>query len=529
MAVKAEQGLSAFKGALPRALEKLAGRAARSEAQPLPGTTSPTEALATKSVAAELAPSTAAAAPSTHLAQTGFERGENRAEAANRLGAPEAVTTPYPTSASRSLGWESRAPETGGVRVSSDRLPQQFLGTKPEGMDPDGVVQTLKGQANLYLESLRPPPGNQQVLIEHKAFDKPVPVTLNLRRDAQGKLLKAPLVTVFVGIHGNGWADRFDRFIIRMLSSLGNHVLVLPNSFSDNYTQAQPHFPATSMLAESRISYDLMHAVTEQGHLPKDAVTETRVLGYSYGAVMASILASESLKYDRETGRPRTLDGDVTIVAPLLHLRNGQRQLDNFIQSYEDSSYTDLLNGYLGMLGATEMTAQGARAVIGGVFEGQLTQTLMNMKPVAHRLRNPNVPNAQPGDLVENFQQVPNSAWFDPRYSDFKSKVRYEEKMGEVTYSDSFYDGRTTHLALWLLRNKKLGGPPISFIAAKDDPLNVLDRWQYEDPRFPLKEADGNLLLIEHGGHGGFLATPWFKDLMATRFGVKKAEGEAPR
>ncbi len=36
--------------------------------------------------------------------------------------------------------------------------------------------------------------------------------------------------------------------------------------------------------------------------------------------------------------------------------------------------------------------------------------------------------------------------------------------------------------------------------------------------QFPLNIASGELILLEHGGHGNFLNTDWFRDLLRAKF-----------
>ncbi len=36
--------------------------------------------------------------------------------------------------------------------------------------------------------------------------------------------------------------------------------------------------------------------------------------------------------------------------------------------------------------------------------------------------------------------------------------------------------------------------------------------------QFPLNIASGELILLEHGGHGNFLNTDWLRDLLRAKF-----------
>jgi hypothetical protein len=403
-----------------------------------------------------------------------------------------------------------------GRRVSSPTLPPEYLGTFPPGMDENTYVQTLIGNLKLQLMTMWKTRGNEKIFLNHPQFDKPVPVTVNLRRNTAGELIQAPLVVVLVGIHGNGEDDAFDRYITKHLSDLGNHVLLLPNSFSDNYTQAKPHFPATSMLAEVKISYDMIHMIRDQGVLPPNKISETRLLGFSYGGIVAGIFASRSVLYDQQAGRPRTVDGDVTIISPPIHLRHGQRQLDLLIQSYENSTSMENVSAFTSLLQVKKMTEAQARIIMGSKFESSLTATLMNLKTGAASLRDPDFPDQAPGQMVTNYSDVPKSSG-DRHYRNFKKDARYEIAMGKYTKSDPFYDGPTAYLSGWIHANQEINGPPISMVASKDDMLNVVDLEEFN--HFPLSAEKGNLNLFEHGGHGGFVFTDWFAGFIRARFG----------
>lgn len=465
----------------------------------------------------------------TYLTDLGLDlTGDLRGEAEKRLGGAASESVAPRTA--RALGWEAtptpkervvgRAQP--GPKVSSPTLPAEFLGSELKFQHPDGFVRTFQGGLALSLNNLLAPAGNERVLLKLPDFDKPLPVTVNLRRDAQGKLLEAPVVFAIAGLHGEGESDAYDCFMTRELSRLGNHVVLVPNSFARNYVQAVPHMPPTSMIAEAKVAYDVIHAVRD-GVLPKEFVSETRVLGHSYGAGVALILASESVKYDQQLGRSRTIDGDITAVSPPLHWRHAQHVLDETLRSRGKATAWDLaklgVTGLGSVLGLTELSPEQAKVVMGLRFESALSQTLMTLKRTADRLRNPTIPNAEPGDLVEKFDRLPSDS-SDPRYPEFIRTLGYEKGMNELTYSADFYDGsRTAYSHHWVRRSQKLGGPPIKWISAKDDPLGVKDASLYDAPDFPLSKAAGNLLVYERGGHN-FLQDPSFVALMEAMYRV---------
>lgn len=405
---------------------------------------------------------------------------------------------------------------TGALR-SSATLPKEAFVGGPTRMDEDPYVQTLIGNLKLDFTNLGKTPGNERVFIDHPSFEKRLPLTANLRRNEKGQVIKAPLVVVLVGMHGNAHNDAFDRFITRRLSSTGNHVVLFPNPFGDSYAKSSPHYPSSSILAEARVYYDTIRLLKDQGILPAEYISETRIVGYSYGGLIASVLASQSLAYDRESGLAgRTIDGDVTIISPPLYLRSAQRSLDDLIATYEQSTTMQNAHAFLGLVGAKKMTRDHAKVLMGRKFRENLIQAMFNFKASAQALRLPNAPDAQPGHLVGRFEYLPHNKR-DPKFREFsKSNLSYNQAQQQFTDSTEFWKEKTGLLSHWIRANQEVNGPPITMVAAKDDILNLEDLHELEN--FPLSRADGNLVLIDHGGHGGFVYSQWFTDLMNARF-----------
>ena len=304
----------------------------------------------------------------------------------------------------------------------------------------------------------------------------------------------APLIVVLVGVDGK--ADTpLGRLFPFWLNDAGFNVLAFDSTF-------RPAFAETSRLGVTgNFSVEceyLAKIVAEFLKLDavKKVVTRVGVVGYSLGGTQALVLANLAA----EGKLPFELSGALAF-SPLIKLKSTAGILDDFYAK-DRYKYTMIDMGKTFL--THEPVAAGAkipfepafmRAGIGFVIREEFTEIVDRNDKLFKLKQLPEEEKLQPG---ENRRSIAEVDWGFSRFMEKMCYPYWKEKSAFTSVDDLWKSGDLT-------RCMKKTPPYARAILCENDPFN-----SPEDLAELKKSVEAkNLIVVEHGGHLGYIGTVW--------------------
>lgn len=414
--------------------------------------------------------------------------------------------------------------------------------TKKGKMHVNGLLTTIN-----YCEFQKCEPECKEILLkldpDSTGFQKSVEVRLFLQDS------KAPLAVTLLGFNQPA-NDKLARAWQKYLYASGCHVLSFDSLIRNNMNEATGHGVAGNFLEEARLVCKIIEATMVSMRVSNARVDGVRLLGTSYGG----LLAAQCLREPEAQLWP--IDR-VLILSTPINMQVASKRLDTFAR--EDKpffgvfSLAKLLNGYTPKDETPTLKEEALmRAGIGYVFHGDLQSLAKSnisryMPELPEKLK---IMEAQPEQrelymdmlAAQKVRHMEEQKELESRRSTM-DKDEYEKArkdlhdihkvqelvakrkasdIGEWNFNDyvflllkPYWKLKRGESAAVTLQEMLSGAPNFvqAFVAA-DDPLN--DPAEIEKAR---KEINGSrLTIIPHGGHLGYTGTKWCAELVSKFF-----------
>lgn len=329
-----------------------------------------------------------------------------------------------------------------------------------------------------------------------------MPVKLGLQRDAEGRLVKAPVMFVIPGAWNN-LDHRQPRALMHQFSRIGHHVVMFPNPWGTQYISFNPKSPTGSFEAEGEAIYEalrLIHERLQNADLIEDNIT--RVYGVSYGGFVAGMISGLDAQHERPV-----VTKDITIVSPPFHVGRTLEKLDDLIAETRDYIGLD----YPSLIRRFARVCNNARK-----FENPDDRSLVDAKGLAaSRGFHSELANSfEALSQVKGWNAVPfrRLGWLSPTYRRWFRSFNFE------TYYKNFVPGAMeraqspqANLYHWIELSRK-SQTQTRVLVADDDFLN-----DYA-VSVKLNDAGDETIFLEHGGHYGFRSLFWYRQFINTAF-----------
>lgn len=327
-------------------------------------------------------------------------------------------------------------------------------------------------------------------------FKNKFPVKAIIQRES------APLVVVLLGIDGK--ADgALGKLWPAWLAEAGYHVLTFDSTFLPTFTEYSGHGVTGNLVAESERVRDIIKAFLEQTDV-KGRVSKLGIVGMSYGGIEALVLG----KMAKEGTLPFNVDAIQSYSAPI-NLRTTGEVIDKwFNEDRWDYTLVELaskLSGHkpVGPESPVPFSDSLMRAGIAAVFRLGLVDVIVR------------------NDKMYKLNVLPRGNNFDDEFikRDYASVMGYTAFMNDLSFPywqkksnlQSLTD-LTSPVELTNLLDKQ---PAYSqLIMAEDDPLNTPE----DLAALKAKFAEPVVLMLPHGGHLGYVNTPWVKAKLLSLF-----------
>ncbi|MBT3980644.1 MAG: hypothetical protein HOE90_04775 [Bacteriovoracaceae bacterium] len=307
-----------------------------------------------------------------------------------------------------------------------------------------------------------------------------------LQIDSDGNFRKSPVVVFLPGIFTN-YDDLYVKNLINHFGSTGHHVLTFPNPFGSYYLLAKPKHTLPDVEAQAEVLYTLIRK-TLQSLKEKDLLYPGRVrlFGVSHGAYLSALIGARDLVDENPIKFY-----DTVLISPPAHMGTAIKRLD---QMMDETASKKKVKSYLLGFKLCQFKKESKRYLS---FERKKAHKIKGF--VAHFLfRN----------------------WLVDAISDYADdEIQVRELLGGKSKREARFLGvikgsfpdiaerlnlEEAHIRFWLQIAKDLGSNAIKVLTARDDFLNDPDAW----------EGVPGAIVLEHGGHGGFMETKWFRKLL---------------
>jgi len=303
---------------------------------------------------------------------------------------------------------------------------------------------------------------------------------------------RAPLTILFPGLGATEDSYRCTEFA-KLFASRGEHLVVIPNAWTPHWIvrSGGVHRPG-DIIEEAKLSYQVVKEIVEI--IGRDNISQIKILGYSYGAFLASIIS-----YLDSISTERLITGKVTLLNPPLDILLSLTRLDHYI---DDSEYIwkGVLDGSIfkqlallsrarqitgqAQLSEKEIVAMRALVAWKG-FQSALPSaigTYMNVKKVESKF---------PKDDYQKWSQH------------FRFRLYLEEYAPELIAK---YANEYSTLRYWYELGKSKG-VDYQIFTSEDDFLNTTEQLA----NFPTED----LIIYPHGGHLGLDGARWYQNLLS--------------
>jgi|SaaInl4_135m_RNA_FD_contig_81_484809_length_1680_multi_3_in_0_out_0_1 hypothetical protein len=391
----------------------------------------------------------------------------------------------------------------------------------------DGFLSSLAATCNLK----RVPYKKMVVNIEKWEVFSPemekgkLKVDVGLQRDAEGKVLRAPLAIYIPGSFVNLNDKQSNRWL-NSLTRLGYHTVVFPNPFGTDFIKQVPISKFGTVTEEAKTVYGMIRRafglLRQMGALDGSV----RIIGVSSGGFFTAAVAA----LDAEHKNP-IITTDATILAPGFHLGRGMDRLDEYVEEQREP-YQEmwLLRMYVKLRkicrmkdpsNPSEKVLRDSRGIV--TFAGFYEELVNSVKRY---------------DKTRSLNKVPKKGKALGQWRDrFAFSVYYDEFNPE---GEKIIRGEHGHLYYWLGRAYKAGFPSIRVLTTTDDFFNDPGVWGDMKSNPLMDDALGvyglmndekmwsriqkDLIVLNHGGHYGFRSNPWFENFIRIAFGNNRPE-----
>jgi predicted alpha/beta-fold hydrolase len=319
------------------------------------------------------------------------------------------------------------------------------------------------------------------VTVPDAEFSGPgLPLAIHLSQ-SHGQVNPAPLLILLTGIFGNV-TDPFCTSQMQFYSSLGYHVVAIPNPWSTSYRRAKPRTLPGSIRSEAAAVLRLVHWA--QNYIGPDRVKRTDLVGLSYGGFLAAVA-------DVEDGG-QLLDGYVTSFSPPEDLANSGARLDletSLITSRDHDRCHSMVSSPLFL--AEYFLAHSSGRV------AERYQSCSDYRVVTDFL-------SWLGELVVAFDEPDLEAMWrkNPSFASFF------DLYAPLVPLELQTEG--SRLASWIAQMTPETRARYRVLTANDDLLNGPDSWY----GYPSSQVE----VLPQGGHVGYLFDPWVKGLRRDLF-----------
>jgi len=357
----------------------------------------------------------------------------------------------------------------------------------------NGLYATIAGFVSIKEPELK---SQKSYKLKVDNFKNKFPVKAIVQRET------APLVVVLLGIDGK--ADgALGKLWPAWYAEAGYHVLTFDSTFLPTFTEYSGRGVTGNLVAESEAVRDIIKAFLEQTDV-KGRVSKLGIVGMSYGGIEALVLG----KMAKENALPFNVDAIQSYSAPL-NLRATGEVIDKwFAEDRWDYTLVELagkLQGHkpVGPDDPVPFTDSVMRAGIAAIFRLGLVDVIVR------------------NDKMYKLNVLPRGNNFDDDYvkRDYASVMGYTAFMNELSFpywqkksNLQQLSDLTSPVEVINLLDKQ---PSFSqLVIAEDDPLNSAE----DLSTLKAKYAEPSLLLLPHGGHLGYVNTPWVKAKLLSIF-----------
>ncbi|MCZ7645533.1 MAG: alpha/beta fold hydrolase [Planctomycetota bacterium] len=304
----------------------------------------------------------------------------------------------------------------------------------------------------------------------------------------------APLAVLLLGLATRSKSPLAQLWKQQMYDA-GCHVLTFDSVFLPAFNERSRHGVPGNVHEEARLVAGLIGKFVESGK-HKDRVTDVRILGASYGGILALNLPAMARK-----GELSFQPAKVLAVSPPVSMRTAAVRLDDFYRRYRWNYTLVKLGGDLlghkpvGPGEAIPFTDEEMKAGIAAAFRLDLKEVI-DYSDSRYKLGL--LPKS--GLHGDEYRRDTAGTWTFERYL-YEMVYPYWQQQGKVESIDQMWSaGRVETL---------MAGAPntVRVILAADDPLNEpaeLERLRSEVPCCQLT-------VLPYGGHMGFVGTQWLK------------------
>jgi hypothetical protein len=311
---------------------------------------------------------------------------------------------------------------------------------------------------------------------------------------------KAPLIAFIAGFTNKLSEPSNYRTMLRY-AKRGYHVLVIPNSWTNEFIAIQPSFLPGNMPIEANFNLEIL--ALAKNYIGLENITQTNLVGESYGGFLASaILGQDSISNTPE------IDGSVTLVGPLLDAYIGTTSINKLLETQRanevrcnHSLVSNLLN-YMFAENEADLSEEAkfcSDEIIGYIgFQGKLKKMLVELTLYKSGVYGTICDNPIARVLVSLLPKLD--------HPDFDTYFRnFAPELGDLL------DGPEGNLGYWLRIATQEGRPEPRIITARDDFLNHVESWNSNE-YYEFNES--NLIILPWGGHTGFKEVPMYETLL---------------
>ncbi len=306
----------------------------------------------------------------------------------------------------------------------------------------------------------------------------------------------APLLVFIPGIFSNA-DDGIARGTVKWFSSMGYHVLTLPNCWSEDFAKAQPIFKEEYPGGEASAVMQVTKLVIAQA-LGKKNISSVQIMGESLGALTASVVYAK----DSRSAHP-IFDGGATLTWPPIVLHEAMKKIDEMMKD-TDALYTTKCHGSIKSL-------KTKWRILHGQYLFRPTEEEIECAPsivAQYSFRRELVKLAKIINKTEGLgRTVPDNL-------DFRSFIKgYAPRYVAALSSADRYG----QIQYWLQEADAQAAKNIRILTSEDDFLNQHVSWNFAG----LLGPDQSQLIIAHwGGHIGLTNTKAYEGLMRTQFAL---------
>ena len=320
---------------------------------------------------------------------------------------------------------------------------------------------------------------------------------LPLQKKSDGSIRSAPLVFFMSGMFSQLGAGR-SKALVKIFGQDDAHIVYFPNPWGKLFIETKPQKLPGDLLFEAKLAMKSIEVYLKKFR-KKANVEKVYLFGESYGGLLAMFMSY----LDSKKGE-LTFNGGVRILSAPLHFQNALKNLDSILDqeqaSFEDFSWWKKLNVVSDFLFASSgddlssYSRSHARALMSYMgFNRKLFEAYQAIESV-HKL------NLIPKNLSESGLEQ------------WKNKLRFLHYFKTVHKNAlGLFPGNKAFLHHWYRKTQENGFWNIKFVTAKDDFLNqgMKEYWmKFED----------DVLILDRGGHSGYLALDWFQKLRGHLF-----------